>query len=64
MPVVGLVFDFVIGESRTATRTPVDDVVTLIDQPLVKKLFEDLGNRTRAAVVKSKTLTLPIRRIA
>ena len=62
--VVRLVLDLVVRERRAAARTPVDDVVALVDEALVKELLEDLQHRAVAAVVEREALALPVRRVA
>ncbi len=64
MSVVGLVLDFVVCERRAAPRTPVDDVVSLVDETLVVKLREHLRDGARAALVEREALTLPVCRVA
>jgi hypothetical protein len=52
--------NFEIGKSRFAARTPVDQPVITLDQPLVVKLHEDFGHRSREALVERKTLAAPV----
>ena len=62
--VVGLVLHLVVRERRAAARTPVDDVVALVDEPLVEELREHLRHGLRAAFVEREALALPVRRVA
>ena len=62
--VVGLVLHLVVRERRAAARTPVDDVVALVDEPFVEELREHLRHGLRAAFVEREALALPVRRVA
>ena len=62
--VVGLMLHLVVGERRAAARAPVDDVVALVDEPLVVELGEDLGDGAGAALVEGKAFASPVGRVA
>ena len=64
MTMIRLMLNLVIRESRTATWTPVYDVVALVDEALVVKLGKDLRNSLRATLVERKALARPVGRIA
>ena len=57
---IRLVLDLIVRESRTATGTPVYDVVALIDKALVVKLGKDFRDSLRATLIKSKALARPV----
>ena len=61
---IRLVLNLVVRESRTATRTPVYDVVALVDEALVVKLSKDLRDSFRATLVERKALTRPVCRVS
>ena len=53
-------FAFFIRERGVAARTPVDDVVTAVDQILVVQAHEHFGHRIAEALVHRETLALPV----
>ena len=58
------VFHFVIGQSRVATRAPVDDVVALVDQAVIVEAHKNLAHSGRKAFVHGKTQARPVYGIA
>ena len=44
MTVIGLVLDLVVRKGRAAARTPVHDVVALVDETFIVQVAEDLGD--------------------
>ncbi len=55
---------FVVRKRRSAPRTPVDDVIPLVDETLVVELREDLGDGARTALVEREAFALPVRGVA
>src|SRR5947209_17756302 len=55
-----LMNDFEIGNGGHAARTPVDDVLTAIDQPLLMQADEALDNRAREVFVHGEVLAVPV----
>jgi len=59
-PLLLLVFDFQIRNRRMAAGAPVDDVVALIDQPVVVQADEDLPDGLGETGVHREPLPLPV----
>jgi hypothetical protein len=59
-----LVLYLLVSERGSAAGTPVDDVVTPVDEPLLVQAHEHLAHRAAESRVKGKSGTIPIRRTA
>ena len=64
MPGLFLVFDFEVGQRGVTARTPVDDVVALVDQPFFIQRDEHLAHRARQPFVHREPVALPVERTA
>ena len=59
-----LVFHFIVGQGRVATRAPVDDVVALVDQAVVVEPHKNLAHSSGKAFVHGKAQARPVYGIA
>ena len=59
-PLAVFVFDFVIGERRFGDGIPVDEVLTPVNQPLIKQQFKHVTNGFGTLFIHAEPETLPI----
>ena len=60
LAVRGVVLDLVVGERGVAARTPVDDVVALVDEAFLVQPDEHLAHRPRQPLVHGEPLAVPV----
>src|SRR6202030_694711 len=54
--------DFEVAERRLATRTPIDQAQSAIDEPLAIELDEGFGHRAREPWIEREALAAPVAR--
>jgi hypothetical protein len=55
-----LIFDFQVRNRRDAARAPVDQVLALVDQPVLPQAHEDLTNGARQSFIHREPLPAPV----